>query len=113
VSGQPFPAGAKIIRAGCYGAFCGGDGDFTTKDVVRTILTADPITHENAPRPREAMTLCADCLADFAIGASELPQVFVAIPDPDAGVAVTNVSEFHVYVEAVDGQFHEVKGKLP
>lgn len=106
---QHFPAGAKVIEAGCAGVYCGGDGDFTIKPVVRAFVGPTPETAQRNP----LLTLCADCLADFAVAnAPDFPTIHV--PEVvDGAITFRMLERFHVYAEGEDGDFHEVKGEVP
>jgi hypothetical protein len=109
MTGQPFPQGAKVRRAGCVGAFCGGDGDFTVKPVVAARIGP---TWRTA---RAVGDLCADCLADFAVmsASPELPAIFVVDPIGPGDVQATELPRLRVWAEAEDGLFHEVRGDVP
>jgi len=105
-STQPFPAGAKIMAGPCGGVYCRGVKP-TIKPVVRAMV---------GPTYRQAMeiTLCADCLADFAVvNGPDMPSIHV--PDVDSSGAITfrMIERFKVWAEGEDGLFHEVKGDLP
>lgn len=106
---QPFPAGALIFRAGCSGVYCGGDGDFTVKSVVRAYIGPTPEAAQRNP----LVTLCADCLADFAVASSpDMPTIHV--PEVvDGAITFRLLERFHVYAEGTDGHFHEVRGEVP
>jgi hypothetical protein len=113
VSGQPFPAGAVILRGQCDGVYC--------RDLHRTDDVVDAMVGPSY-RQAQAMSLCADCLADFAVA----PKVFDALgipPDvvihvaemgPDGTPTVEALGQaFRVWAKGTDGLYHEVKGELP
>lgn len=79
---QPFPLGAAVRRGYCDGVFC-----FTKRE-------KEPVADMRLGatwRTALAMDLCAGCLADFV----------------KAGTVIDNA---RVYVLALDGLYHEVKG---
>lgn len=63
----------------------------------------------------EDVSLCADCLADFAVALAGIPpDVKVINVDFPGGYArATEIPHLRVFVLATDGRFHEVKGELP
>ena len=73
---QPFPLGCAVKDGYCDGVYCISRGDSQLVASARV-------------GPEQDMDLCADCLADFAGGARQIPTV-------------------HVYAVALDGVYHEL-----
>jgi hypothetical protein len=105
VSGQPFPPGADVGRGRCRAPAHVGD-PLEQLAVVHARL---------GPTWRQAqdVSLCADCLADFAVAASAFPPdvKVINVDFPDGRAVATEVPRLHVYVLAEDGRFHEVTGE--
>lgn len=100
---QPFPDGASVRLGYCAGAFCRDErkgGEVVRCRVGPTWRTALDIE------------LCADCLADFAVADQAIPdgvQLFAVVGRPGGNAEPLEIPHMHIYAEATDGRYHEVK----